>query len=69
MNKDMDTNDAVSKVEASDTRKVPKDVVKSGGEYYREGSRVIASTVQEQPLSSLLVAGVIGFMLALILNR
>ena len=69
MNKDKDTNDAVSTVEASDTRKVAKDALKSGGEFYREGSRAIASTVQEQPLSSLLVAGVIGFMLALILNR
>jgi uncharacterized protein YjbJ (UPF0337 family) len=43
-----------------------KDVMDS--EYYREGSRAIASTVKEQPLGALLVAGAVGFMLALMLN-
>ncbi len=41
----------------------------TGSEYYREGSRALASTVKEQPLGSLLVAGAIGFVLALVLNR
>jgi uncharacterized protein YjbJ (UPF0337 family) len=46
-----------------------KDAVDGGSEYYREASRAIVSTVKEQPLGSLVVAGVVGFMLALMLNR
>jgi ElaB/YqjD/DUF883 family membrane-anchored ribosome-binding protein len=46
-----------------------KTAMDSGSEYYREGSRAIASKVKEQPLGSLLVAGAVGFMLALMLNR
>lgn len=39
------------------------------GDYYRDGSRAVAAKVQEQPLGALLVAGTIGFTLALLLNR
>jgi ElaB/YqjD/DUF883 family membrane-anchored ribosome-binding protein len=46
-----------------------KNATDTGTEYYREGSRALVSTVKEQPLGSLLVAGVVGFMLALVLNR
>jgi uncharacterized protein YjbJ (UPF0337 family) len=46
-----------------------KDAMDTGGEYYREGSRAVASTVKEQPLGALLVAGAVGFALALMLNR
>jgi uncharacterized protein YjbJ (UPF0337 family) len=48
---------------------IAKDAMDTGSEYYREGSRALASTVKEQPLGSLLVAGAVGFMLALVLNR
>ncbi len=41
----------------------------TGSEYYREGSRALASAVKEQPLGSLLVAGAVGVLLALLLNR
>ncbi len=47
----------------------PKDAMDTGSEYYREGSRAVASTVKEQPLGALLVAGAVGFALALMLNR
>ncbi|WP_424631724.1 CsbD family protein [Bradyrhizobium sp. SYSU BS000235] len=48
---------------------IAKDAMDTGTEYYREGSRALASTVEERPLGSLLVAGAVGFMLALMLNR
>jgi uncharacterized protein YjbJ (UPF0337 family) len=48
---------------------VAKDAIDAGGDYYREGSRALASTVKNQPLGSLLVAGAVGFALALMLNR
>lgn len=46
-----------------------KDAMDTGSEYYREGSHAVASTVKEQPLGALLVAGAVGFALALMLNR
>lgn len=46
-----------------------KDAMDTGSEYYREGSRAVAATVKEQPLGALLVAGAVGFALALMLNR
>ncbi len=65
---DKDTNDAVGKV-GEVASNLAKDPMKSGSKYYREGSRAIASTVQEQPLGSLVVAGAVGFILALIISR
>lgn len=46
-----------------------QDAVDAGGEVYRDGSRAVASAVRNQPLGSLLVAGAVGFALALMLNR
>ncbi|WP_424632145.1 hypothetical protein [Bradyrhizobium sp. SYSU BS000235] len=65
---DKDTNDAVGKV-GEVVSNLAKDPMKRGSEYYREGSRAIVSTVQEQPLGSLVVAAAVGFFLALIINR
>jgi ElaB/YqjD/DUF883 family membrane-anchored ribosome-binding protein len=65
---DKDTNDTLGKV-GEVASNLARDPMNSGSELYREGSRAIASTVKEQPLGSLVVAGVVGFMLALILNR
>ncbi len=65
---DKDSNDAVGKV-SEVASNLAKDPMKSGSELYREGSRAIATTVQEQPLGSLVAAGVVGFILALIISR
>lgn len=46
-----------------------KDAIDAGTGVYRDGSRAVASTVREQPLGSLLIAGAVGFALALMLNR
>jgi len=46
-----------------------QDAVDAGSEAYRDGSRAVASAVQNQPLGALLVAGAVGFALALMLNR
>jgi hypothetical protein len=63
-----DTNDTLGKV-GEVASNFAKDPMKSGSGYYREGSRAIASTVKEQPLGSLVTAGVVGFILALIISR
>lgn len=41
----------------------------TGEKYYREGTRAVASSVKDQPIGALLVAGAVGFALALLLNR
>lgn len=46
-----------------------QEAVDAGSEVYRDGSRAVASAVQNQPLGSLLLAGAVGFALALMLNR
>jgi uncharacterized protein YjbJ (UPF0337 family) len=46
-----------------------KDAIDAGSDLYRDGNKAIASTVQNQPLGALLVAGAVGFALALMLNR
>ncbi|MGL5164755.1 MAG: CsbD family protein [Afipia sp.] len=46
-----------------------QDAADAGSEVYRDGSRAVASAVQNQPLGALLVAGAVGFALALMLNR
>lgn len=46
-----------------------QDATDAGREVYRDGSRAVASAVQSQPLGALLVAGAVGFALALMLNR
>jgi len=46
-----------------------KEALDTGSDIYRDGNRAVASAVREQPLGALLVAGAIGFALALMLNR
>jgi uncharacterized protein YjbJ (UPF0337 family) len=46
-----------------------KDAYENSGDTFRDGSQAIAKKVQENPLGSLLVAGGIGFALALLMTR
>ena len=41
----------------------------NSGETLRDGSRAVAKSVQERPLGALLIAGGIGFALAMLLTR
>ncbi len=43
--------------------------IDAGGDYCRDGARAVASKVQEQPLTALLAAGAIGFMLGVLATR
>ncbi len=43
--------------------------IDAGGDYYRDGARAVSSKVQEQPLTALLAAGAIGFVLGVLLTR
>jgi len=56
--------------EAADTAvSYAKDAYDSSGDTFRDGSQAIAKRVQDNPLGSLLMAGAIGFALALLLSR
>jgi uncharacterized protein YjbJ (UPF0337 family) len=46
-----------------------KDAYKSSDETFRDGSLAVAKAVQDNPLGALLIAGVIGFALALWMTR
>jgi uncharacterized protein YjbJ (UPF0337 family) len=46
-----------------------KDAYEQGGETLRDGSQAVAKRVQENPLGALLIAGGIGFALALLMTR
>lgn len=46
-----------------------KDAYDHRGETVRSGQKAVAQTVQENPLGSLLIAGGIGFALALLMTR
>jgi uncharacterized protein YjbJ (UPF0337 family) len=46
-----------------------KDAYENSGETLRDGSQAVAKKVQENPLGALLVAGGIGFALAMLLTR
>lgn len=46
-----------------------KDAMDAGEKIYRQGNQAVASAVKDQPLGALLVAGAVGFTLALLLNR
>ena len=46
-----------------------KDAYENRGETVRSGQRAMAQTVQDNPLGSLLIAGGIGFALALLMTR
>jgi uncharacterized protein YjbJ (UPF0337 family) len=46
-----------------------KDAYQNSGETLRDGSQAVAKTVQDNPLGALLIAGGIGFALALLTTR
>ena len=46
-----------------------KDAYENSGETFREGSEVVAKKVQDNPLGALLIAGSIGFALAMLMTR
>ena len=46
-----------------------KDAVGNPSETLRDGQKAVAQTVQDNPLGSLLIAGGIGFALALMMTR
>jgi uncharacterized protein YjbJ (UPF0337 family) len=46
-----------------------KDAYQHGGETLRDGSQVVSKRVQDNPLGALLIAGGIGFALALLMTR
>ena len=46
-----------------------KDAYGNGGDTFRDGSQAIAKKVQDNPLGSMLIAGGIGFAVALLMTR
>jgi uncharacterized protein YjbJ (UPF0337 family) len=46
-----------------------KDAYANSGDHFRDGSEAVAKKVQDNPLGSLLIAGGIGFALALLMSR
>ena len=46
-----------------------KDAYENSGETLREGSEAVAKRVQDNPLGALLIAGGIGFALAMLITR
>src|SRR6202045_3341432 len=46
-----------------------KDAYEDSGDTFRDGSQALAQKVQDNPLGALLVAGCIGFALALLMTR
>ena len=46
-----------------------KDAYENSGDTFRDGSQAIAKKVQDNPLGSMLIAGGIGFALALFMTR
>jgi uncharacterized protein YjbJ (UPF0337 family) len=46
-----------------------KDAYDNSGDTFRDGSQAIAKKVQDNPLGSMLIAGGIGFALALLMTR
>jgi uncharacterized protein YjbJ (UPF0337 family) len=56
-----DTTDAAAKQ--------AQEMYESGGDTFRDGSQALAKKVQENPLGSVLIAGGIGFALALLMTR
>jgi uncharacterized protein YjbJ (UPF0337 family) len=46
-----------------------KDAYENSGETLRDGSQVVAKRVQDNPLGALLIAGGIGFALAMLMTR
>jgi len=46
-----------------------KEAYENSGDTFRDGSQAIAKKVQDNPLSSMLIAGAIGFGLAMLMRR
>jgi uncharacterized protein YjbJ (UPF0337 family) len=46
-----------------------KDAYANSGDSFRDGSQAVAQKVQDNPIGSLLIAGGIGFALALLMTR
>jgi uncharacterized protein YjbJ (UPF0337 family) len=46
-----------------------RDAYENSGDTFRDGSQALAQKVQDNPLGALLVAGCIGFALALLMTR
>ncbi|OKO77945.1 hypothetical protein AC629_31140 [Bradyrhizobium sp. NAS80.1] len=46
-----------------------KDVYENSGDTFRDGSQALSKKVRDNPLGALLVAGGIGFALALLMSR
>ena len=46
-----------------------KDAYEAGGDTFRDGSQAIAKKVRDNPLGALMIAGGIGFALALLMSR
>ena len=46
-----------------------KDAYENSGETFRDGSEAVAKKVQDNPLGALLIAGGIGFALAMLMTR
>jgi uncharacterized protein YjbJ (UPF0337 family) len=46
-----------------------KDAYDNSGDTFRDGSKAVAKKVQDNPLGALLIAGGIGFALALLMTR
>jgi uncharacterized protein YjbJ (UPF0337 family) len=46
-----------------------KDAYDNSGDTFRDGSQAIAKKVRDNPLGSMLIAGAIGFALALLMTR
>ncbi len=46
-----------------------QDALEAGEKYYRQGNKAVASAVKDQPLGALLIAGAVGFTLAMLMNR
>lgn len=46
-----------------------KDAYESSGDTFRDGTQALSKKVQDNPLGALLVAGGIGFALALLMSR
>ena len=46
-----------------------QEIYESGGDTFRDGSQALAKKVRENPLGSVLIAGGIGFALALLMTR
>ena len=46
-----------------------KDAYENSGDTFRDGSAAVAKKVQDNPLGALMIAGSIGFALALLMTR